>query len=661
MMNRYFKNYYKGVSIPIFVLTILVSATPFISHLWGFDIYFNDKIINLSDLATLNEIANDSKLNSLLAGKYIHTLIVGFSITIAFLTAILSFVDYFIKKNVSTPIVGVALLCAAMLDLVHILSADQLVYYEKINSDIASFTWLFSRIFHALILILGVGIFLLQKKESLQYEYKSEKYFVLFIISIFVLLAVNAILIVTDQILIVPQMIFPNSIISHPYDLIPLLLYIISALLIFPRFYKMYPNTFSQTLILSLIPSIAAQIHMAFGSKEIYDFDFYAAQLLKTISYFVPFIGLTINYIETYLHEKIVVEKLDIEFQKRSEAQTLLQGILDVSLSGIMSYSVLKNDKGEVTDFVWQTINPAAERLSVVNKDEILGKTLLTALPNTEDLFERYKKVYETGISTSFERYVARTNKYFHIIATKLNDGIAITFDDITELKRGQEAILNSQKIQATHKFARVITHEIKNPLTNISLAVEQLRLEENFPDSLKMYLEILSRNSGRINQLITDVMNASKMTDLQLSTVSSQDLINDSILLIHDRIQLENIKVNFNKIERVDLRLDVAKMKIALLNILLNAVEAMSQKAGVLTINAYKNFNQYIIEISDNGIGMSDDQLNSLFEPFFTSKSKGFGIGLTASQTIIFNHGGNIDVRSETNIGTTFIINLPI
>jgi len=62
-------------------------------------------------------------------------------------------------------------------------------------------------------------------------------------------------------------------------------------------------------------------------------------------------------------------------------------------------------------------------------------------------------------------------------------------------------------------------------------------------------------------------------------------------------------------------------------LNILLNAVEAMSQKAGILTINAYKNINQYIIEISDNGVGMSDDQLNSLFEPFFTSKSKIFAI----------------------------------
>jgi signal transduction histidine kinase len=112
---------------------------------------------------------------------------------------------------------------------------------------------------------------------------------------------------------------------------------------------------------------------------------------------------------------------------------------------------------------------------------------------------------------------------------------------------------------------------------------------------------------------------------------------------------------------ERVELRLDVSKMKIALLNIFLNAVEAMTNKSGILTISGYRNSNQYIIEISDNGIGMNDDQLNNIFEPFFSSKSKGFGIGLTASQTIIFNHGGNIDVRSELNQGTTFIINIPL
>ena len=64
---------------------------------------------------------------------------------------------------------------------------------------------------------------------------------------------------------------------------------------------------------------------------------------------------------------------------------------------------------------------------------------------------------------------------------------------------------------------------------------------------------------------------------------------------------------------------------------------------------------------VKGNGVGMTEEQLNSIFEPFFTSKSKGFGIGLTASQTIIFNHGGNIDVRSELNEGTTFIVSIPI
>src|SRR5690606_17692247 len=114
-------------------------------------------------------------------------------------------------------------------------------------------------------------IFLIQKKEAVDIEYRSEKIFVLFISTIFILLALSAILIVTDDGLRVPVMSFPNSFISHPYDLIPLLIYLIAAIFIFPEFYRQNPSTFSQTLILSLLPSIMTQLHMAFGSRELFD------------------------------------------------------------------------------------------------------------------------------------------------------------------------------------------------------------------------------------------------------------------------------------------------------------------------------------------------------------------------------------------------------
>ena len=118
--NNSYKEYFKGISWPYFLLMFVISFTPYILHQFGFNIYYSNSLIDLSDTHTINELSANENLRPLLAGKFIHTIIVGISITIAFLTTILSFVDYFIKKNVSTPIVGIALFCSAMLDLIHI-------------------------------------------------------------------------------------------------------------------------------------------------------------------------------------------------------------------------------------------------------------------------------------------------------------------------------------------------------------------------------------------------------------------------------------------------------------------------------------------------------------------------------------------------------------
>src|SRR5688572_25915771 len=177
----------------LIIFTLVTCLLPTLLNFSGMYFGMSNVFVDFDNLRTLNELEANEALHPLLASKFAHTMLVSFSISIAFLTIILAFVDYFIKKNVSTPIVGVALFCAGILDVIHILIADQMIHLNINNSDITSFTWLFSRSFHALILILGVGIFLIQKKESLNKEYKSEKYFVFFISVIFILLAINSI------------------------------------------------------------------------------------------------------------------------------------------------------------------------------------------------------------------------------------------------------------------------------------------------------------------------------------------------------------------------------------------------------------------------------------------------------------------------------------
>jgi PAS domain S-box-containing protein len=421
-------------------ITVFLCVLPTLLNLCGIRFGLANNLVDMDQLTVLNELETSKALHPLLNGRFIHTILVSFSISIAFLTVILAFIDYSIKKNVSTPIVGVALFCAGMLDMIHILTSDQVIEVSSSTTNITSFTWFFSRTFHALILILGVGIFLIQNKDSVKEEYRSEKRFVAYISVIFFLLTVNAILIVTDAYLKTPQMIYPDMIVKHPYDLIPLAIYLGAGIFIFPEFYRRNPSIFSQTLILSLIPAVVTQLHIAFGSSQLFDNHFFIAHYMKSVTYLVPFLGLSMNYIETHKNE----QKAD---QEKQYTQEILQGILDSSLSGIISYKAIRDKSKKIIDFEFALMNPSSETISEFSRKEMIGKRLLEYYPQHKNsgLFQNFVNVVDHNAPMIFEQYAVRTQKWTNISAVKLGDGIAITYNDITQRKVDEERLKKSE------------------------------------------------------------------------------------------------------------------------------------------------------------------------------------------------------------------------
>lgn len=216
------------------------------------------------------------------------------------------------------------------------------------------------------------------------------------------------------------------------------------------------------------------------------------------------------------------------------------------------------------------------------------------------------------------------------------------------------------EKFAATGRIARTIAHEVRNPLTNISLATEQLQEEIPINDETELLMRMIDRNTTRINQLITDLLNSTKFAQLTFTKTSLNQLLNDSLDLARDRIELKNITVNKEFDESLpDVQVDADKMKIAFLNLIMNAIEAMQENKGVLTVATEKVKDTCFIRIGDNGIGMDEEQMHRIFEPYFTSKAKGSGLGLTNTQNIILNHKGIIYAQSEVGKGTTFIVEL--
>jgi len=239
-----------------------------------------------------------------------------------------------------------------------------------------------------------------------------------------------------------------------------------------------------------------------------------------------------------------------------------------------------------------------------------------------------------------------------------------LVLHDITErrLNEQKEQLLEKQTL--TGKVARVIAHEIKNPLTNIHLSLAELRLilnDKNSDESPDEFLDIIDRNSKRINILIEDLLNATRFDTINIAELYVHDLIDDTLQHIGDRAKLKEIKIGKQVEGNILIKGDKEKLIIALLNILVNAIEATSSENGKLTITAKAEGENAHIVISDNGKGIATQDLNKLFEPFFTSKHGGTGLGLTATHTIISKHDGAIKVTSELNKGTSFLITLPL
>jgi signal transduction histidine kinase len=220
----------------------------------------------------------------------------------------------------------------------------------------------------------------------------------------------------------------------------------------------------------------------------------------------------------------------------------------------------------------------------------------------------------------------------------------------------------SQEKFAATGRIARTIAHEVRNPLTNINLAADQLKSDHISEDENSAFLfDMIQRNSNRINQLISDLLNSTKFAELSFEKLHINDLMDTVLKDAEDRIKLANIKVVRKYSNDIcHIMVDKEKIKIAFLNIVINAVEAMEGKPdGQLTIETKTENNKCKIVISDNGVGMDEEALVRLFEPYFTSKSNGNGLGLTNTQNIILNHKGEISVQSGKNKGTSFTITL--
>lgn len=205
--------------------------------------------------------------------------------------------------------------------------------------------------------------------------------------------------------------------------------------------------------------------------------------------------------------------------------------------------------------------------------------------------------------------------------------------------------------------FVAALAHEVRNPLSNINLAVEMLNSTIMDADQ-QLYLNIIMRSSGRINDLVKDLLTSCQPGQIKPESHSVHQLLDEVLVMTEDRIMLKNISVRkvYTTLD-CNILVNQAKIKIALTNIIINAIDAMPSKKGELQLITRSMNGKCIIEIKDNGIGIPKANLENIFKPYFTNKPGGMGLGLSSTLDILLANHAHADVQSEEGRGTSFIV----
>jgi PAS domain S-box-containing protein len=232
---------------------------------------------------------------------------------------------------------------------------------------------------------------------------------------------------------------------------------------------------------------------------------------------------------------------------------------------------------------------------------------------------------------------------------------------DVTVQRQTERERLFSEKLAVTSRLVRMLAHEVRNPLTNVNLSAEQLESELEDEDQI-FYIDIIKRNCNRINDLITQLLQSSRPNEFSLSSGSLYALLDETLASAIDRLQLKKIKIEkYYEDGDVEIMMNPSMLKIAVLNLITNAIEAMEEGCGVLKITTRRTDQDVQVLVADNGSGISEENMAKIFEPYFTGKKSGMGIGLASTLNIVQSHRGRIDVQSEEGIGTVFTMSFPL
>jgi two-component system sensor histidine kinase PilS (NtrC family) len=356
----------------------------------------------------------------------------------------------------------------------------------------------------------------------------------------------------------------------------------------------------------------------------------------------------------------------DVRLHEATQSLANLRALHERIVESIRSGLVTTDLEGQIFSF-----NTAAEEITGYKARDLRGQNASLLLGELKDRIAATVKAVETGeVSPRFETD-CRTAEGLRLrlgfsmspLSSEAGDitGMVIAFQDLTQIRALEETSRRQDRLAAIGRMAASIAHEIRNPLAAMRGSIQMLRSEMNSDPSQMELMEIILRESDRLNRIITDFLNYARPRSIVQSPVDVGDLLHQTFALLRHSPEINQSQTIVEELpnEQLVVDADAGQLKQVFWNLARNALTAMPD-GGSLTAKVEMNsHNRVRIAFSDTGKGMSPEQVEHLFEPF-SSTTGGTGLGLSIVYQIVRDHGGTINVRSLEGQGTTITVELP-
>lgn len=355
-------------------------------------------------------------------------------------------------------------------------------------------------------------------------------------------------------------------------------------------------------------------------------------------------------------------EELDTTKEQEKRLSTLINSMVD--------FVNFKDGEGR-----WIKANDFGLKLFQLENVDYMGKKDSELAEYTEFYSEALKncevsdeETWNNGTVSRCEEVVPLpdgTSKIFDTIKVPLfhedgsREGLVIIGRDITTLRQTEERLSRTEKLSVVGELSASVAHEIRNPLTSLKGFVQLLQMED---DKHQDYYQIMLDELNRINHIVGELLLLAKPQHLKYTKLAIQKILNDVISLLAVEATLYNVQIesNFPK-EDIMIECEPNQLKQLFINLIKNSIEASKSDSKISISLGLIDGNQLAITVQDQGCGISKELLQKIGEPFYSSKEKGTGLGLTVSYKIVQSHKGNIMFDSEIGHGTTVNITLPV